>query len=324
MPFAPIQKLVFNQSYEGVWRIAQFSLSSDRNGNPMARLELADAFDRLPAVFFSINENNLSQKELFIPSGFAKVAFRYEEDARYGPQAKVISMQGVTLSEAGDLTQLIPALPDRRENLNALYQCGRLIQSSGLRSLVLYVLERYQSVLIDLPAAKSMHHDVLGGWVFHTLRMARLGYSLCRVYPEVNQDLLISGILLHDLGKLQEFSRDPTGMVIDYSVSGVLLSHLVIGLLMLEEILKEMKAKNLPVPSENERLALFHMIESHHGKPEYGSPITPRFREAMILHFLDQIDAKIWMFDQVQGNLDPGKLSEKTVFCLDGRVWRPE
>lgn len=127
----------------------------------------------------------------------------------------------------------------------------------------------------------------------------------------MNQDLLISGILLHDLGKLQEFSRDPTGRVIDYSVSGVLLSHLVIGLLMLEEILKEMMDKNLAIPTEKEKLALFHIIEAHHGKPEYGSAVTPKFREAMLLHYLDQIDAKIWVYDQVQKNLEPGQMSEK-------------
>lgn len=324
MAFTPISQLIFNQNYEGIWRIDDFSLVNDRKGNPMARFSLTDSSDKLPAVFFSINENNFKQKEQFMPNGFAKVSFRYEDNANYGPQAKILSMEGVEMSEVDNLAQLIPALPDRAETMKALYQCARLIQSPGLRSLVMYVLNTYETVLVDLPAAKSMHHDVLGGWAYHTLRMARMGYYLCRVYPEVNQDLLISGVLLHDLGKLQEFSRDETGMVIDYSISGVLLSHLVIGLLMVEDILKQMEAKNLPVPTENEKLALFHMIESHHGKPEYGSAVTSKFREAMLLHYLDQIDAKVWMYDKVQDSLEAGSLSEKNVFGLDGRVWRPE
>lgn len=325
MEHIPLTNLTSGQLYRGVWRVQNFIKTIDRSGHPMARFDLSDQYGKIKAVFFEATENILVDEQLCTPDGFAQVSFTFENDPRYGQQAKVSGLKGIPLSMVEHPEELIPAIADRQKNYEALIKAASGIQDEAYQSLVLHVLKTYEDILVDLPAAKSMHHDVLGGWCYHTLMMARTGAYLCRVYGKsLNYDLLLSGIILHDLGKMQEFVQGPSKLVSDYSVGGVLLSHLILGILLVEDIQKQMAAENLPVLDENKKLALYHIIESHHGKPEYGSAVTPKFTEAMVIHYLDQIDAKIWMFNAAKQDVEPGKLSDEKIFGLDGRIWKPD
>ncbi len=140
-------------------------------------------------------------------------------------------------------------------------------------------------------AAKSVHHSFAGGLLEHTLGMVRLCKFVADKYPIINRSLLYLGAMLHDIGKLKELSDFP---VVDYTDEGQLVGHIVIGSEWVSEKIREID--NFPKDLE---LLIKHMILAHHGELEYGSPKKPALLEAMVLHYIDNIDAKIKMFEML-------------------------
>jgi 3'-5' exoribonuclease len=137
----------------------------------------------------------------------------------------------------------------------------------------------------NAPAAKKMHHAYIGGLLEHTLSMALLADRIVEHYSGVDRDLLLAGAILHDIGKIREFNYKYS---IDYSDEGRLLSHIVIGIMMLDEKLEEIE--EFP---QDQAVLLRHMIVSHHGTREFGSPEPPKTIEAVLLNYIDEIDSKV-------------------------------
>ena len=135
------------------------------------------------------------------------------------------------------------------------------------------------------PAAKKMHHAYIGGLLEHTLSMVSLADKIAGHYSGVDRDLLLAGAIFHDIGKIDEFEYQ---FKIDYSDKGRLLNHIVIGLKMVDEKLSEID--EFP---EDQALLLKHMIVSHHGAREFGSPEPPKIIEAVLLNYIDEIDSKV-------------------------------
>ncbi len=149
------------------------------------------------------------------------------------------------------------------------------------------------------PAAVRYHHAFLGGLLEHTLSVTKLGEKIAPLYPNINRDLLICGIILHDIGKISELCYEKN---FNYTDEGHLVGHLISGVLMVEEKAKQID--NFPTTLKD---LLKHMILSHHGEYEWGSPKLPVTLEALALHYLDNIDAKIHAFDKaISGDMDPG------------------
>jgi 3'-5' exoribonuclease len=130
-----------------------------------------------------------------------------------------------------------------------------------------------------------MHHVYLGGLLEHSLAVADLAEDICRRYPDINRDMLIAGALLHDVGKVSELCYERS---FDYTDEGKLLGHIVIGVEMIEE-----KIRSLQDFPRQKAVLLKHLLLSHHGQYEYGSPKRPKTMEAVILNFLDDLDSKI-------------------------------
>lgn len=141
------------------------------------------------------------------------------------------------------------------------------------------------AALREAPAAKGLHHAWIGGLLEHILSLMGICDLVARHYPQVNRDLLLTGVFLHDIGKLRELSW---GTSFDYTLEGQLLGHISIGLGMIDEKIAAMP--NFP-PAK--RLLVQHLVLSHHGKYEYGSPKLPMTPEAIMLHYLDDLDAKM-------------------------------
>jgi 3'-5' exoribonuclease len=146
------------------------------------------------------------------------------------------------------------------------------------------------------PAAKGFHHNYIHGLLEHSVSVCHVASAIAEQYPDVNRDLLVSGAILHDIGKTIEFDYTTT---IDYSDSGRLLGHIVLG----EKIVADAIARLEAFPSELS-LQLLHLILSHHGEKEYGSPIRPKTPEAFILNHADDIDAKANVFQQKRAGND--------------------
>ncbi len=145
--------------------------------------------------------------------------------------------------------------------------------------------EGFRDCFLRAPAAKGWHHAWVGGLAEHVIDMTRLADRAAEVYPGIDRDMLMAGVLLHDIGKMKELSVTNH---INYSDRGRLIGHITIGAEMLECAIRE-----IPDFPEELELRLKHMILSHHGNLEHGSPVVPMTVEAMLLHYLDNLDAQV-------------------------------
>jgi len=143
------------------------------------------------------------------------------------------------------------------------------------------------------PAAKRIHHNYPGGLLEHTCKAADLCLQMADAYPALNRDLLLSGTLLHDIGKIMEYKN---GFSPQYTMEGKLIGHIVIGSELLSREIAVLRKEGLSFPERLEWM-IKHMILSHHGSLEFGSPVIPLFPEAFVLHVADNLDAKMFVFN---------------------------
>lgn len=155
------------------------------------------------------------------------------------------------------------------------------------------------------PAAKGFHHAYLGGLLEHTLSMVRILDFLARHYPTTNRDMLIAGGILHDIGKIEEFTYD---RAIDYSTPGRLVGHILLGVEMVDR-----KIASIDGFPADLALEIKHVVLAHHGELDFGSPKRPKTVEALIVHFVDDLDAKVMAFRDFIGN-SGAEDSEWTLF----------
>ncbi|MDK2821644.1 MAG: 3-5 exoribonuclease [Clostridia bacterium] len=146
----------------------------------------------------------------------------------------------------------------------------------------------------EAPAAKKNHQAYLGGLLEHTFNMIALVPSLCAIYPQVDQDLLYTGVILHDIAKIKEYEYE---YKIDFTDAGRLLGHIVMGI---QEV--DQRITSIEGFPEKLRLKVLHMIASHHGQYEWQSPKRPKFLEACLLHHLDLIDTEVFIFNSISEN----------------------
>jgi 3'-5' exoribonuclease len=182
-------------------------------------------------------------------------------------------------------------LPKTSKNIDELWQTLTdfvgTFENSHLKALVDLFLadpeitERYRIA----PAAKTLHHAYIGGLLDHVVSLFRSCDLLCRNYPQINRDLLLTGAFLHDIGKIHELTYNRS---FSYSTRGQLLGHMIIELEMLQA-----KLEQLPGFPPDLKTLLEHLIISHHGQYEFGSPKLPMFPEALMLHYLDDLDSKM-------------------------------
>lgn len=180
-------------------------------------------------------------------------------------------------------------------------------------------------------AAKRNHHARRGGLVEHVSQMMRSANALCPIYPELNRDLVLTGVLFHDCGKLWENSYPEHGFTQIHSMTGELLGHIPLGIELVNKLWREMMDSGessawaeIRPSTEETRLHLLHLIGSHHGAYEFGSPVLPRTPEAFVLHYIDNLDAKLEMVRDAYGQsqeVTPGIFER--VFPLPTNLVRP-
>jgi 3'-5' exoribonuclease len=205
------------------------------------------------------------------------------------------------------------------------------IEDPRLHGLCAHFLESLGDRFRRTAAAKKNHHARRGGLVEHVAQMMRAADALCPVYPELNRDLMLAGVLFHDCGKLWENSYPEDGFGQIHSLHGEMLGHIPLGIELVNKLwndLLEMPAaetwKSLKPTSEMTRLHLLHLIGSHHGQFEFGSPVLPRTPEAFALHHIDNLDAKMEMLRDAYAQateIAPGIYDR--VFPLPSNLVRP-
>ncbi|MFH1285872.1 MAG: HD domain-containing protein [Candidatus Micrarchaeota archaeon] len=183
---------------------------------------------------------------------------------------------------------------DVEKMFSELLALASSFKNAHLRALLLSFLENkeFAREFKRAPAAKVHHHSYIGGLLEHTYSVVELCKTLCIQYPELDRELLLTGALLHDVGKLREYSFTTR---VDYTAEGGLAGHLVLGAHMLNK-----QFETLPNFPEELKLKLYHLILSHHEKEEWGSPVRPRFSEACALHHADLFDSHVKQFLQIE------------------------
>ena len=207
---------------------------------------------------------------------------------------------------------------DSNEMFNELHKIVSSFKNDDIRNILLEILSIKKEKLLYYPAAKSNHHSIKGGLLYHILSMIKLGEKICELYSIVNKELLFAGIILHDIEKTEEMNSSELGIVSTYTVEGQLLSHLIQGITLVDRVSSKVGASN------EIRMLLQHMILSHHYEPEYGSPIKPMIIEAELLHYIDVIDARMYDMKKILDGVDEGNFSER-IFSLNNRkVYKPK
>lgn len=184
------------------------------------------------------------------------------------------------------------------------------MQDIVYRDVCTSIIEDLQEKLYSYPAAAKNHHDFVGGLATHMISMLDLGEAFCTLYPMLNRDLLLAGILLHDLGKIDELSGP---ILTEYTVEGKLVGHISIMQSKVAE-----KAKALGYQDSEQVTLMRHMILSHHGEYEFGSPVLPMVMEAEMLTFIDNVDARMNMFAKALESVKPGEWTPR-IFPLENR-----
>ncbi|PIC63111.1 3'-5' exoribonuclease YhaM [Sporosarcina sp. P13] len=286
--------------------IKQATKGVTQQGSPFMTLILQDKSGDLEAKLWDTGEE---QAQMYQAASIVKVGGEVHE-YRGKNQLRIKAIRPAKEEEGITIADLVPSAEKSKEVLfEELMQYFFEMKNPQIQRLTRHLLKKHQADFMLYPAATRNHHDYVSGLLDHVVSMLKLGKAIAELYPTLNKDLLYAGIILHDIGKVIELSG-PVGT--QYTIEGNLLGHITI---MVNEISKA--AEELEIEGE-ELMLLQHMVLSHHGKEEWGSPKRPMLKEAEILHYIDNIDAKMNMLNRVMSKTTPGEFSER-VFPLDNR-----
>lgn len=275
-------------------------------GSPYLTLILQDQSSDIEAKLWDCTKED---EENYQASEIVKVSGEMM-NYRGRHQLKLQKIRLATPQDGVNVHDFLETAPlSQQEMMDIITQFVFEMRNPNIQRITRYLLRKHHEAFLDYPAATKNHHEFVSGLAYHVVSMLRLAKAIAQLYPSLNTDLLYAGVILHDLGKVKELSGSISPA---YTTEGILLGHISI---MLSEISEA--AKELGIDGE-EVLILKHLILSHHGKAEWGSPKPPLIKEAEILHYIDNIDAKMNMIDRALERVEPGEFSER-IFPLENR-----
>jgi len=295
--------------FDGFFLVLTRQQRTTKQGKPYLHLTLGDKTGPIEARVWELGDPRIAKD--FNRGDMVKVRgsiSRYEDRA----QMKVDQLRKAQAGEA-DKVDMLPATS---QDVGALW---RQLEAS-VESLANADLKRLLHALLadtelaqayrEAPAARQLHHAWLGGLLEHVVSLLGLADRVAAHYPMLDRDLLVTGVILHDIGKIRELEWE-TGF--DYTVEGVLLGHIQMGVDLVEKTIAA-----LPGFPDRLRTLVLHMILSHHGKLEFGSPKLPMIPEALALNFVDDLDAKMQAVAQeFEKSAREGRAPDE----LTGKVW---
>ncbi|MGJ9459322.1 3'-5' exoribonuclease YhaM [Oceanobacillus sp. CF4.6] len=303
-----IGKSTVGDTFDDFLLIKEATKGVASNGKAFLTLILRDATGEMEAKLWDATKEDES---LFIAEQIIRVTGEVNQ-FRGKSQLKIMSLRPAQPTDGVQISDFVEKAPVEKAYLSEkLTEAIFEMQNPTIQRLVRAFIKKYQEGLLTYPAASKNHHEYASGLAHHIVSMLHVGRELHKLYPELNKDLLYAGIILHDLGKLKELSGVITT---SYTLEGKLLGHIPI---MVEEI--GLMARELQIEGE-EVLILQHLVLSHHGKAEWGSPTPPLVREAELLHLIDLIDAKMNMLNRALDKINPGEFTER-LFAMDNRAF---
>ncbi len=305
-----IREIKDKTKFEGMLLVREAVLRTAQNGKCFLDLALADKSGTIPAKVWEWEQG----KEPPTVGSIIKVA-GVGNEFNGKIQLKIDRMRDSTPEDNVGLSDFVPSSPeDPRTMLKEVLETVAAIQDESIRNITAELIQEacVGDKLMTFPAAKQLHHAERGGLLHHITGMLRTAKAIWHVYPYLDSDLLLAGIIIHDLSKLKEMETDITGLVSGYSTEGRLVGHIVRGAMDIERVAERIGADRAKA------MLLQHIVLSHHGKLEFGSPVLPKIPEAEVLSLIDVLDARLFEMREALEGVEPGGFSAK-VWCLDNR-----
>lgn len=286
-----IKQLVDKEDFTGYYLLKECELKQTNATPPKDYFDivLSDKSGTISAKWWDISA---ADKETFAPMMLVKlkgITHIYRDKL----QVKVQRVRKVTPEDGVSITDFVRTAPITSDNLVAtIRNVTKEISNEQIQAMVTYCLDKVADKLAHYPAAKTHHHAYFGGLAYHTVRMLEIGRFVCHQRPFLNPDLIYAGIILHDIAKTAEMTAE-LGVVSEYSVQGKLIGHIALAANWITEAAIKL---NIDVDSEVV-VVLSHIVLAHHGLLEWGSPVQPQIAEAIALHLIDSLDAKLQMVE---------------------------
>lgn len=319
-----IAELKPSERVAGAFSLSNAQIGRTRSDKPYLRCIVGDRTGEMPGRMWSVDEAAVAR----LPTdGFAYIE---GETQKFQGEMQLI-IQLIEPIEPGpdELSELLPIAPRPIDEMFAELQAllGTLKHPAVQALARVYMADGFMMEQFKrCPAAKSAHHAYLGGLLEHTLTLCTLADRVCPLYPKINRDLVIMGLFLHDLGKTRELTFD---RAFSYTDRGELVGHIVDGAIMLHDKAQQMmRETGLRLPA-NALMVLQHIILSHHGQPEFGAARVPMTPEAILVHLLDNVDAKMHISLRAArsdraAELDLGGNFTERLWALDTKLFRPD
>ncbi len=318
-----IKDLTAAQFLDGVYAIQNCQLGQTRTGKPFLKGLIADKTGRTPARMWNITDEIFAQ----LPTdGFVWIEGQTQP---YQGQMQIIIQQISPVNPSPD--DLARLLPTTERDIAEMFEQLTTIVDSFEHPAVKALAQAYlgDDVLMErfrmAPAAMTLHHAFLGGLLEHTLTLLHLAESILPHYPQINRDIVLLGLFVHDLGKTVELSWEQG---FSYTDEGQLVGHIGRGLVWVNDKAKQCQEQGHPIPAPILNV-IEHIIVSHHGVPEYGALKIPATPEAILVSHIDNLDAKMQMAiaatrsEAAQGGIASGNFTEK-IWALDTRMYKPD
>lgn len=285
--------------------ITKADKAKTQKNTPYLSLTLQDKTGFLDAKFWNLTDEMVNR---YKPGQIVKAT----GDIILHKNAIQLRVRHLEEMENENILDYVMEAPIPKEEMKALIEETILgMNNPILQNLTDAVYEKYKADFYLYPAAVRNHHNFAGGLAYHTISMLKAAQAILPLYPFLDADLLNAGIILHDLGKVKEY----TGAILpEYSIAGNLVGHISLAAGWVET-----EAERLGVQESEEAILLKHMILSHHGKLEYGSPVLPMIPEAELLNLIDNMDARMYRMHDTLNITEPGTFSPR-VFALDNRM----
>lgn len=308
---------------EDFYALTDVSLRDTRKGDQYLRLTLSDSSGKIPGNIWRIMDDSYhSMQDLFAALTEAKVVKVRAKVESFSNtlQLNIEKIRPATENEINEILQkLIPETPlDKDSLLTELLTIINSVDDEDYKNLLKAFFDGKEFVtkFMRSTAARAFHHAYLGGLLEHTVSIAKLCDQYAKATPSLRRDLLLTGAIFHDIGKMKELQVDTS---IEYSDEGSLIGHLNIGVLMLENMINE----RFPEFPADKKMLVYHLILSHHGQFEYGSPVLPAIPEAFALHHIDNLDAKVFAATKaIYDDINPSSNWTDRSFMLNTKIFK--
>lgn len=285
--------------------ITRADQAKTQKNTPFLSLSLQDDTGILDAKFWNLTEEMVKKYKV----GDVVEA---KGDIIFHRNAIQLRVRHLEIQEDADITKYVPQAPMAKEDMEKkVDELIEKIQNPIIYEITKEILDQNRTAFFSYPAAVKNHHNFVGGLAYHSISMANIGQMLLEQYPWLDYDLLIAGILLHDIGKIEEYTKP---VLPEYSSVGNLVGHISLAAQYIDRVAVLLDAVN-----SEEVYLLKHMVLSHHGKMEYGSPVLPMIPEAEMLSLIDNMDSRMYMMKESIENTKPGSFGPR-IFALENRM----